>query len=149
MASVAADKLPQAERDQLAVCYAAFVLEGSGAAITADSLNAVLTAANQKVQANLVNAVAKALKNKKVTEFFGNVGGGAPAAPVAEKAADKKAEKPKETKQAPPPPPPAAEEEEMDMGDLFGWSTTLYLKLQYLYSSYLDTSASEDSFRSL
>ena len=122
MASVAADKLPQAERDQLAVCYAAFVLEGSGAAVTADSLKAVIKAANLNVNDILVNAVAKALKNKKVTEFFGGVGGGAPAPAATEKAADKKADKPKEagkTAPPPPPPPPAAEEEEMDMGGLF------------------------------
>ena len=122
MASVAADKLPQAERDQLAICYAAFVLEGSGAAVTADALKAVLKAANLTVDANLVNAVAKALKNKKVTEFFGGVGGGAAGpAPAAQKTADKKADKPAKeaAKVAPPPPPPAAEEEEMDMGGLF------------------------------
>jgi ribosomal protein L12E/L44/L45/RPP1/RPP2 len=120
MASVAADKLPQAERDQLAICYAAFVLEGSGAAVTADALKAVLQAASLTVDANLVNAVAKALKNKKVTEFFGGVGGGAAGpAPAAEKAAEKKADKPKEAAKVAPPPPPAAEEEEMDMGGLF------------------------------
>ena len=120
MASVAADKLPQAERDQLAICYAAFVLEGSGAAVTADALKAVLQAASLTVDANLVNAVAKALKNKKVTEFFGGVGGAAGPAPAAEKPAEKKADKPKEAAKVAPPPPPAAEEEEMDMGDLFG-----------------------------
>lgn len=121
MASIAADKLPQAEKDQLAVCYAAFVLEGSGAAVTADSLRAVIKASGLNVNDTLVGAVAKALKNRKVTDFFGAVGG-APAAgtpaPVAEKAAEKKADKPKEAAK-PAPPPPAAEEEEMDMGGLF------------------------------
>lgn len=31
MASIASDKLPQVEKEQLAVSYAAFVLSGSGA----------------------------------------------------------------------------------------------------------------------
>lgn len=121
MASVPVDKLPKAERDQLAISYAAFVLNGSGAEVNADSLNAVLKAAGVAADAGLVNAVAKALKGKKVSDYFGSVGGG--AAPAAEtKAADTKAAKPKEEKkkEAPPPPPPAAEEEEVDMGDLFG-----------------------------
>lgn len=119
MASVPSDKLSSAERDQLAICYASFVLSGAGAEVTADSLNAVLKAAGLSANSVLVNAVAKALKGKSVSEFFGSVGGGAPApAPVAEKPANKPAEKPKEA--AKPPPPPAEEEEDVDMGDLFG-----------------------------
>lgn len=132
MASVPVEKLSQTERDQLAISYAAFILQGSGAEVNADSLNAVLKAAGVAANAGLVSAVAKALKGRNVTEFFGGVGGGsaatssAPAStPVAEtKAASKPQEKAKE---APPPPPPAAEEEDMDMGDLFGWSTLDYL----------------------
>ena len=76
MASVPADKLSPAERDQLAISYAAFVLSGAGAEVNADSLNAVLKASGVSVNANLVKAVAKALKGKNVTEFFGS----APAA---------------------------------------------------------------------
>ena len=120
MASVPSDKLSTAERDQLAICYASFVLSGAGAEVNADSLNAVLKAAGISVNSVLVNAVAKALKGKSVSDFFGSVGGGAPAsapAPVEEKKAEKPAEKPKE---AAKPPPPAEEEEDMDMGDLFG-----------------------------
>lgn len=37
-----------AEREQLAVSYAAFILSAQGAAITKDSINAVLAAASQK-----------------------------------------------------------------------------------------------------
>lgn len=99
-----------AEKDQLAVSYAAFILSGAGAEVTADSLNAVLAAANVTVNATLVNAVAKALKGKNVTDFFGSAAGSAPAssAPApAEKKADKPAAKPVEAKkEAPPPPPP-------------------------------------------
>ena len=122
MASVPADKLPAAERDQLAISYAAFVLHGSGAEINADALNAVLKAANIKADNGLVNAVAKALKGKNVTDFFGGIGGGSAesAAPAEAKAADKGGKKDEKPKKEAPPPPPAAEEEEMDMGDLFG-----------------------------
>jgi len=124
MASVALDKLPAAEKEQLAVSYAAFILSGSGAEVNADSLNAVVKAAELNASANLVNAVAKALKGKSVTDFFGSVGGSAPAtsapAAVAEKAAGKPAADKKEAKKEAPPPPPKEEEEDMDMGDLFG-----------------------------
>ena len=119
MASVAVEKLDPAERDQLAVSYAAFVLSGQGADITADNLAAVLKAANLNVAANLLNAVAKALVGKNVTDFFGSMGGGS-AAPASAPAAAKTAA-PEPAKQTPPPPPPAEEEEDMDMGDLFGW----------------------------
>ena len=117
MASVALDKLPAAEKEQLAVSYAAFVLHGTGAEVNAASLNAVLAASGVKVNDALVNALAKALKGKSVTDFFGSVGAPASAPVAAEKA------KPAETKPAAkvaPPPPPKVEEEEMDMGDLFG-----------------------------
>lgn len=110
-----------AEKDQLAVSYAAFILSGQGADVTSDSLNAVLSAAGLTSNATLVNAVAKALKGRNVSEFFGSVGGSAPAA--AEAAQPKAESKPaakKEEKVAPPPPPPKEEEEDMDMGDLFG-----------------------------
>lgn len=101
-----------AEKEQLAVSYAAFILSGAGAEVTADSLNAVLAAAQVTVNPTLVKAVAKALKGKSVTDFFGSVGGSAPAASTPAPAAEKKAEKPAEKKvekQAPPPPPPPKE----------------------------------------
>jgi ribosomal protein L12E/L44/L45/RPP1/RPP2 len=53
-----------AEKDQLAVSYAAFILSGQGADVTSDSLNAVLSAAGLPSNATLVNAVAKALKKR-------------------------------------------------------------------------------------
>lgn len=111
-----------AEKEQLAVSYAAFILSGAGAEITAESLNAVLHASGVAVNSTLVNAVAKALKGRSVTEFFGSAGS-APAesapAPAADKTAAKPAEKKKEEKKEAPPPPPKEEEEDMDMGGLF------------------------------
>ena len=98
MASVAVDKLSTAEKEQLAVSYAAFVLNGQGAAVDADSLKAVLKAASVDVSSSLINAFAKTLQNRNISDFFGSVGGGsAPAASsssgsapakAAEKAAD-------------------------------------------------------------
>jgi ribosomal protein L12E/L44/L45/RPP1/RPP2 len=82
MASVAVSQLSPVEKEQLAISYAAFVLSGSGAQVTSDSLNAVLNASGVKVSSALVNAVAKALKTRNVTEFFGSVGGSS-SAPVA------------------------------------------------------------------
>lgn len=112
-----------AEKDQLAVSYAAFILSGSGAEVTAESLSAVIAASGLTANSTLVNAVAKALKGRNVTEFFGSVGGSAPAAESAPAPAAKEAAKPA-AKEAPkvvaPPPPPKEEEEDMDMGDLFG-----------------------------
>jgi len=100
MASVALDKLPAAEKEQLAVSYAAFVLSGSGAEVNADSLNAVVKAAGLHASANLVNAVAKALKGKSVTDFFGSVGGSAPAATSGPAPVEKAASKPADKKEA-------------------------------------------------
>ena len=108
-----------AEKDQLAVSYAAFILSGQGADVTSDSLNAVLSAAGLPSNATLVNAVAKALKGRNVSEFFGSVGGSAPAAEAAQPKAESKPAAKKEEKVAPPPPPPKEEEEDMDMGGLF------------------------------
>lgn len=76
MASKPVAELSAAEKDQLAVSYASFVLSGQGAEINADSLSAVLKAANINVADNLVRAVGKALTGRNVTEFFGSVGGG-------------------------------------------------------------------------
>lgn len=74
MATIAVDKLSPIEKEQLAISYAAFVLSGTGAEVNAASLNAVITASGLKVSAGLVNAVAKALKGRNVTEFFGGCG---------------------------------------------------------------------------
>ena len=106
-----------AQKDQLAVSYAAFVLSAQGAEVNADAINAVLKAANVNANAGLVNAVAKSLKGRNVNEFFGGVGGG--SASEAPKKEAKEAAKPAEKEKAKPA-PVEEPEEEMDMGDLFG-----------------------------
>lgn len=97
MASVAVASLSPAEKEQLAVSYAAFVLSGSGAEVNAASLTAVLQASGVTVSAGLLNAVAKTLKGRNVTEFFGGVsvsgGSGSSAPPAQTKAAETKAPK--------------------------------------------------------
>jgi ribosomal protein L12E/L44/L45/RPP1/RPP2 len=96
MASVAVAQLSQVEKEQLAISYAAFVLSGSGAEVNQASLTAVLQASGVTVSAGLLNAVAKALKGRNVSEFFGSVsvssGSGAPQA-AQSKPAETKAPK--------------------------------------------------------
>jgi ribosomal protein L12E/L44/L45/RPP1/RPP2 len=82
MASVASDKLSPVDKEQLAISYASFILSGSGAKVTADTLNAVIKAAGVAVGANLVNAVAKALKGKNPTDFI-SAGSAPSSGPVA------------------------------------------------------------------
>ena len=81
MASKPVAQLSAPEKEQLAVSYAAFILNGQKAQVTADSINAVLSAAGLTASANLVKAFAKTLATKSVTEFVGSVGSGsAPSA---------------------------------------------------------------------
>ena len=77
MASVAVEKLNPAEKEQLAVSYAAFVLAGQGADITPESLEAVLEAAQIEASPALIKAFAKTLQDKNINEFYGAIGGGA------------------------------------------------------------------------
>ena len=122
MASKPVAQISDAEKEQLAVSYAAFILSSQGAEVNVDSINNVLKAANVNASQSLVKAFAKTLSGKNVSDFFGSVGSGsAQSAPAASTPADnKKDAKDKGGKTAPPPPPPpAAEEEEMDMGGLF------------------------------
>jgi ribosomal protein L12E/L44/L45/RPP1/RPP2 len=97
MASVAVASLSPAEKEQLAVSYAAFVLSGSGAEVNAASLTAVLQASGVTVSAGLLNAVAKTLKGRNVSEYFGSVsvasGSSAPQPAAQSKAAETKAPK--------------------------------------------------------
>lgn len=97
MASVAVGQLSGAEKEQLAISYAAFVLSGSGAEVNEASLNAVLTASGVTVNKGLLAAVAKALKGRKVTDFFGSVSGGSSSGSSAPSNAPTQS-KPAETK---------------------------------------------------
>lgn len=118
MASKPVAQLSAPEKEQLAVSYAAFVLSGQGAQVTAEAINSVLSAAGLTASVNLVKAFAKTLATRQVTDLIGSIGSSeAPAAEApAAKAPAKGAEKAAKTA---PPPPPAEEEEGMDMGGLF------------------------------
>lgn len=95
MASVAVGQLSQTEKEQLAISYAAFVLSGTGAEVNQASLTAVIQASGVTVSSGLLNAVAKALKGRNFSEFFGSVGGGSSApttsAPVTQAKTETKA----------------------------------------------------------
>lgn len=67
MASKPVAEISAAEKEQLAVSYAAFVLSAQGANVTADSIEAVLKAANLQASKSLVKAFSKLLTNRKVT----------------------------------------------------------------------------------
>jgi len=82
------------EKEQLAISYAAFVLSGTGAEVNQASLTAVLQAAGVTVNAGLLNAVAKALKGRNVSEFFGSISAGSASttsAPVTQAKTETKA----------------------------------------------------------
>ena len=93
MASKPANQLNAAEKEQLAVSYAAFVLSGQGAQVTAASINNVLKAANLTASQGLVKAFAKTLATRSVNDFLGSVGGSgsAPTETKTEAKEDKKA----------------------------------------------------------
>lgn len=82
------------EKEQLAISYAAFVLSGTGAEVNQASLTAVLQAAGVTINAGLLNAVAKALKGRNVSEFFGSISAGSASttsAPVTQAKTETKA----------------------------------------------------------
>lgn len=91
MASRPVAQLSQAEKEQLAVSYAAFILSSQGADVNAESINNVLKAANVNASQSLVKAFAKTLSGKKVTDFIGSVGSGSGSAqPASTPAAEPK-----------------------------------------------------------
>lgn len=67
MASKPIASLSACEKEQLAVSYASFVLSSQGADVTADSLKAVLKAANLNASDSLIKAFAKTLATRPVT----------------------------------------------------------------------------------
>ena len=109
-----------AQKEQLAVSYASFILSAQGAQVNADTIGAVLKAANVEASAGLIKAVAKSLKGRNVADFFGGTGG--PSAEPEGNKPTKEAPKKEEKKEAAKPKvqaPPPEEEEGMDMGGLF------------------------------
>ncbi|CAD6887473.1 unnamed protein product [Tilletia controversa] len=92
----------------LSATYAALILADEGQEVTADKLNALLTAAGVQVQPIWATLLAKALADKDVKSLLTNVGGGsgpavsvsaAPAAGGAAPEAAKEEEKKEEEKE--------------------------------------------------
>ena len=105
-----------ANKEELAVSYAALILHDEGLAITADQMTALTKAANVPVQKFWPTLFAKALEGKDIDQLL-TCGGGAAApaaggaAPAAADAAPAEEEKKEEVKES--------SDEEMGMG-LFG-----------------------------
>ena len=67
---------------ELAVVYAALILQDKGISVTADKLNALITAAGVDVEPIWATVFAKALEGKDVKDLIFNATSG-PAAPAA------------------------------------------------------------------
>ncbi|KAL6049443.1 RNA-binding RNA processing protein rpp1 [Balamuthia mandrillaris] len=113
------DSLTASQKNDYAAAYAALILQDSSVAITADKLNAVLTAAGFAVPAFVTALYERAFGEKGLDALLDAcsnvaVGGGAPAAAggssgaPAPKAEEKPAEKEEEA------------EEDLAAGGLFG-----------------------------
>lgn len=82
MSNVDVKTLAPAKVAELAVTYASLVLLDDDLDITEDKVNAILKAANQKVDATLVSVYTRALKGKNFGKKL-TAGGGAPAPATA------------------------------------------------------------------
>merc|ERR1739838_1073684 len=69
-----------ANKEELAVSYAALILHDEGLAITADQISALTSAANVPVQKFWPTLFAKALEGKDIDQLLTCGGGAAPAA---------------------------------------------------------------------
>ena len=99
MASVDVSALSKAQKDELAVTYAALLLHDGELEITEEKLNKVIAAAGLSVEGYWTGLFAKALRGKNISDLLSNAGSSASAGPVAAAptaaAAPKAAEAPK------------------------------------------------------
>merc|ERR1712146_782373 len=77
----------QAEREELAITYAALILHDDGLPITEENLNKILTAANVKVQPFWPRIFAKILDGKDASTIDDIIMGGGAAAPAGDSGA--------------------------------------------------------------
>merc|ERR1719375_120394 len=119
MAEVAPSEIPQAQKDELLMTYAAMIIADSGVDMTAANMEKVIKAAGGKVDSFLPKLFCKTLEGKELKTYIdaagkpgaggGGGGGGAAAAAGGDApAAEAKKEEVEEE-----------EEEDMDF-DLFG-----------------------------
>ncbi|KAH0790059.1 60S acidic ribosomal protein P1 [Histomonas meleagridis] len=82
---------------ELAVVYAALILNDDGIEITADKINKIISAAGVKLESYWVDLFAEYFKNHDITELVKGtaLGGAAPAAGASTGAAEEKKEEEK------------------------------------------------------
>jgi len=83
MASVDVSALSKAQKDELAVTYAALLLHDGELEITEEKLNKVIAAAGISVEGYWTGLFAKALRGKNIGDLLSNAGSSASAGPVA------------------------------------------------------------------
>merc|ERR1711964_805202 len=118
MADCQTSELSKEQYDSLCCTYAALILHDDNIDISAEKLNKLIVASNNRVEAYMPGLFAKALKNVNINDLFANVGAGSNTGPVAtgdntqlaEPTTNKKEEKKAEVE----------EEDEVDMMGLFG-----------------------------
>jgi len=71
-----------ASKQELAIIYAALVLEDEGVPITTDKVNKLLQAAGVQVEPFWPGLYVKALEGVNISELISNIGSGAGAAPA-------------------------------------------------------------------
>merc|ERR1719375_2497196 len=120
MASVAPSEIPQAEKDEMLMTYAAMIIADSGVDMTAANMTKVIKAAGGSVDAFLPKLYCKMLEGKELSTYIemagkpgagGGGGGGAAAGGAAGGDAPAAEAKKEEVEEE--------EEEDMDF-DLFG-----------------------------
>ena len=90
MASVAASQLSQQEISELACTYASLILYDDGQDITAEKLNALISASNLKVESYWPKLFAKAIAGQNIADLFnfgGSAASGSGPAPASQPAA--------------------------------------------------------------
>merc|ERR1711974_424211 len=107
----------QQEKEELAITYAALILHDDGLPITEENLNAILTAANVKVQPFWPRVFAKILEGRDSSQIDDIIlgGGAAPAVASAPGAGASTNDTPAEEEK------PAEEEEEEESGEDMGF----------------------------
>jgi large subunit ribosomal protein LP1 len=101
MANVEVSALSKAQKDELAVTYAALLLHDGELEITEEKLNKVISAAGLTVDGYWAGLFAKALKGKNIADLLSNAGSSSASAPVAAAATaapEAKKEEPKASK---------------------------------------------------
>ena len=82
MAHVPVDQLDRNTHAELACTYAALILNDDGVEITADKINKLLAASDNKVEGYWPGLFAKALQGRNIRDLLAGSGGASQSAPV-------------------------------------------------------------------